>query len=116
MDSRLFYLIFVVFLGLILYAFWKDRQAKAALRERGVTITAQVIARDHKSSINQNSDGTTTHDDTYYIEYGYTVNGSSYSRKDIVGYGRYNAVREGQPVEIVYLPENPKEARLASLL
>jgi hypothetical protein len=47
---------------------------------------------------------------------GSAVNGQPYSQRSSVSRETYDILREGQQVEVVYLPENPGAARLASSL
>ena len=111
-------IILIVFIGIavyIVYSFVRDQQTKEELRESGVTITAKVTDRTHEVRRETNS---TTHSTTsqniYSVSYAYDVNGVPYSGRESVSSSTYDALREGQPVEVVYLPENPAEARLAS--
>ena len=101
--------------GFMLFAYIRDQMAKAELRKRGVTVTARVTNRNrqiHTEHDAQNNRTTTS--ETYSVSYQYTVNGASYSGSENVDVGVYDALADGQPVEVVYLPENPAQARLAS--
>jgi hypothetical protein len=107
----------IVIIGLLVYVYVRDQQAKAELRERGVTVTARVTGHDIEVSHDTDPDGnSTTSTEAYYVIYQYTVNGKSYSRRNKVKRETYDILREGQSVEVVYLPESPSAARLASSL
>src|SRR5688572_11992226 len=97
--------------GAVFSGLRKERQLKAALREHGVKTTGVVMSRENKRRRNNNSDGTLTTDNSYYVEYRWTVKENIYSRRELVDSGRYSALPEGTEVEVVYLPETPTEAR-----
>lgn len=110
-------LIFVAIIGFFIYMFWRDQKQKQELRQHGVTIQAKVTDRVHEVQHNTDENThTTTTTDTYTISYEYVVNGVTYSGRDNVSLNIFDVLREGQPVEVVYLPENPAEVRLASSL
>lgn len=112
-----FILVIVIIAALIVVIYLRDQKLKNELRQRGVTTTARVTDRQHEvQSSLDNDTNATTFTDYYYISYVYVVNGQTYTRRDSVSESTYNILHEGQPVEIVYLPENPGEARLASSL
>lgn len=110
-------LLVVVIVGFVIVIYLRNQRIKNELRERGVTVTAHVTGRQHdvQSSID-NDTNVTTFTDYYSVEYTYAVNGQTYLRRDSVSESTYSILLEGQPVEVVYLPENPGEARLASTL
>jgi len=108
-------IIFVAIVGFIIFLFVRDQKTKQELREHGVRITANVTDRTHEVERNTDEKShTSTTTDHYYISYQYEVNGTSYSGRESVSLSVYDAVHEGHPVEVVYLPENPAEVRLAS--
>ena len=113
-------LILIVGGGFFLFIYVRDQMTKAELRRHGVTTTARVLSRHHEiqthQSTNSNNVPTTSTSDSYSISYQYTVNGTSYNGSDTVDVSVYDALQEGQPVEVVYLPESPGQARLASSL
>jgi len=101
--------------GFMLFAYIRDQMSKAELRKRGVTVTARVTQRNHQIHTQYDAQNNrTTTSNTYSISYQYTVNGTSYSGIENVDVSVYDALADGQPVEVVYLPENPAQARLAS--
>jgi len=90
-----------------------DRKLREALRERGERVEGRVIERKFSTSVSDNSDGTHSTDTYYSITYAYTVNGEYHLRRDSVIKVFYDRVKEGDTVEVMYLPENPKKAQLA---
>ena len=107
----------IVIVGLLIFVYLRDQQAKAELRERGVTTAARVMGREEEVAFDTDPNtNSTTSSTTYYVSYQYTVNGTPYSRRSSVSRETYDILREGQMVEVVYLPENPSGARLASSL
>jgi hypothetical protein len=107
----------IVIVGLLIFVYVRDQQAKRELRERGVTTTARVTGRDHEVAYDTDPNtNSTTSSETYYVSYQYAVNGTPYSGRSSVSRETYDILREGQPVEVVYLPESPGAARLASSL
>jgi len=118
-SPQLALVIFVVIAGFFLFVYIRDQQQKAELRQRGVTVTARVTDRQHEihteQHYNENHVPTnTTTTDTYSVTFQYVVNGTTYTGRETVDVSVYDALREGQPVEVVYLPESPGVARLAS--
>jgi hypothetical protein len=118
-SPQLALVIFIVIGGFFLFVYIRDQQQKAELRKRGVTVTARVTDRQHQIQTQQNYDQNhvptnTTTTNSYSITFQYTVNGTTYNGRENVDVSVYDALRDGQPVEVVYLPENPAQARLAS--
>ncbi|MEO8392291.1 MAG: DUF3592 domain-containing protein [Chloroflexota bacterium] len=110
-------IVFVAIAVFMIITFVRDRKTKQELRERGVTITAKVTDRTHEVRRETNDDThLTTTTNVYYISYQYVVNETTYSGRDSVDTSVYDALSDGQPIEVVYLPENPAEVRLASSL
>src|SRR5215211_5340014 len=110
-SPQLALVIFVVIVGFFLFVYIRDQQQKAELRKRGITVTARVTDRQHEihteQHYNENHVPTnTTTTDSYSITFQYAVNGASYSGRESVNISVYDVLRQGQPVEVVYLPES----------
>jgi len=75
---------------------------------RGETTKAHVIGKSvesHSSPGRQTSKG-------YYVTYEYVVDGETYQNKDMLDIGRgYDALEEGQVLDVVYDPTFPDVAR-----
>ena len=109
-------IIFVLVLGLVAVAFWRDSKLKGELRQRGVTVNALVMDRAHEVRHDTDDNNITTTTDLYYISYRYAVNGTNYTRREGVSRDVHDALLQGQMIQVVYLPEKPAEARMASAL
>ena len=121
MDNPATPLAVVVFIGIAILSVVLrvlDARAKVGLRENGVTTTARVTARNHEvqHTPDPNDPNTTTTTENYAITYQYVVNGTTYTGRETVGQGTFEILREGQPVEVVYMRRNPAQVRLASSL
>jgi hypothetical protein len=94
----------------------KEGRMQDELRQRGVTAVARITGLVSGTHTSTDSDNNTTYTDYYYVDYQYTVNGKNYVRRDSITSDVFNSLQEGQPIEVVYLPEKPGEARRASIL
>ncbi len=111
-----FILVFVVIVAFVIISLFRDQRTKNELRERGVTTTARVTNRYHDVQQTTDTNNVTSTTDYYYVSYQYAVNETVYTGRDSVSSSVYHILREGQLVEVVYLPDNPAEVRLASSL
>ncbi|GEM_PF-1349123 len=74
-----------------------------SLAARGVTISAQVT----RHALEDES----RYDDRaplFYLEYRFTVDGTTYNGQQTVDQGMYTRVRDGDRVTIAYLPDDPR--------
>ena len=119
MDNTASPLTLLAFLGFLIlvgvlrvrdYFFRKD------LAEQGQHANARITARKHDVDQSTDENNSTTTTETYYVSYQYSVGSATYSGREIVDANTYDILREGQPVEVVYMPTRPGQARLASSL
>lgn len=94
----------------------QDWKVKKALHERGVTTQAQVVERHHEISRDLDDNIHTRKTSYYYISYRYEVNGTPYTRREHVDQTLYEILQDGSVFDVVYVPENPADARMASRL
>ncbi len=107
----------IIFVGVVIaaVAIWLNNQrVKEELRQQGVTMQAVVTDRQHEHHTTTDKNGFVSTSDNYYISYRYTVDGNEYRNRESVSFGTYEALAQGSPVEVVYLPSKPNEVRLAS--
>lgn len=107
----------VVFVGIVIAAgvIWINNQrVKDELRQQGVTAQAVVVDRQHEVHTTTDKNGFISSSDSYYVSYRFTVDGTEYRNRERVSFSTYEALAQGAPVEVVYLPGKPNEVRLAS--
>lgn len=94
----------------------QNARMRNEMRQRGVTTSAEITRRFKETTTSTDSENNTTYDDTYYVEYRYSVDGIPYSNRERVPLHTYQSLQEGQRIEVVYLPEKPDKALRASAL
>jgi hypothetical protein len=108
-----FFAFVVVF---IINAFVQERKTLEALRASGVTTDAQIVDKERRTRTEKDSKGFTETSHSYYLKYQYSVSGVSYTQASSVRYDLYENTPVGTAVSVVYLPTDPKTARLAAEL
>lgn len=81
---------------------WRDY---IALRDAGVVVQGQYSDK----RISSDSDS-----DSYYLQYTFVVNDVTYTDETSVSRGNYYNTEVGVPVDILYLPDNPRVSQVAS--
>lgn len=112
-------LIIAVIVGMVVLVVIRGIQnarMRSEMRQRGVTTIAEITRLFKETTTSTDSDNNTTYDDTYTVEYRYSVDGTHYSNRERVPLRTYQSLQEGQRIEVVYLPEKPDKALRASAL
>lgn len=112
----IFFAFFALVIASVLNAFAQERKVRQALQESGVTTDAQIVDKERRTRTEKDSKGLTETSHSYYLKYQYTVNGVSYTQESSVRYDLYEKSPVGTAVSVVYLPSDPKTARLAAEL
>jgi hypothetical protein len=92
---------------LVVQSLRKYRRLRQDLQTRGVRISARVLGRSTTRLSNSNSL-------VYSVSVAYEVSGKTYKKALGIDPGTCAALEGRETVEIVYLPEKPKTALLAS--
>jgi hypothetical protein len=92
------------------------RQILKKLREQGVTTLAEVLQRLHETNSTYDAEGNSRTDHYHYVIVDFKANGASHQIKISISHKTYNNLEEGSRVEVVYLPDQPEVAVLASQL
>ena len=107
-------IVFAAFAVLAAVAWINNQRVRDELRQQGVTVQATVVDRQHNHHMTTDKNGSVSSSDSYSVSYRYTVDGVEYRSSEGVSFGTYEALAQGSPVEVVYLPGKPNEVRLAS--
>jgi hypothetical protein len=103
------FLIFFVLIGLFVYFVYRKRaEIQKALRERGITIMADLIQHVDEIRRSTDSDGSRTTSHSYGVIVRFSVNGTPYERKIYTHFSTFALLKDATQVELVYLPENPE--------
>ena len=104
------------FFGFLLFAFIHTRydlRVMRTLRERGLRTNAQVMRLEHRM-MKDDMGGPPSH--IYLVTYQFKANSETYSRRRSVERALYETLREGEQVEVAFLPEKPKWSWVAGAL
>ena len=108
MDMIVMFVLIVV--GVLVVVARRGLQMKK-LVERGIPVVGRVVSRGSRAS--SGAGGRATH----HLRYEFTAaDGRTYGHRITVTGAEHESVREGDEIELVYLPDNPKVSAQASMV